>query len=416
MDTIAKIRFLLRPASLDLMRWLDSEKRDNLSLAQAPALRGLPIAERAALFEQRGLRAKAQAKQSQYDKMVYTPLGLMQMTSEPLAKAKVQRLIARGVTSLADLGCGLGGDSMHIPKSIAVVGLEKDLGTLLAYRHNVGQLRPVHAVLGDALNLPFKVDACLVDPARRLKADAKHWDGDAMSPSLAALENLMRSQNSVGIKLGPGLNPPPAFEHGEWEYMGFHDSCLELMVWTGRLGESGMVRATELPAGATLMVSRQDRDLAFEDLATEIETEPGRYLYEPVKCVVRAHLHGILAQRHALRLLDPRIAYLTGDSRVDDPMLKRYALVRELPYEIATIRSAFKAADIGEVTVKKRGIAIIPEQIRAKVRHVGGRSAATLIMTRVGAEPRVFWVKPEGFTDSVRDGEAGLADDEMIAD
>lgn len=416
MDTTTKIRFLLQPNSLRLLSLLAQDSRDDLALAQSSLLRGFPVAERAALLEQRALRQRGAAKQGRAGEMVFTALGWMQMTSESLAHGKAKRLGERGIHTLADLCCGLGGDSMHLPDSMRVIGVDKDLGTLLAYRHNVALHRSVFAVQADAMQRPFQAQACLIDPARRAKAGGQHWNGEELMPGLNALLELVRRQKHVGIKLGPGLNPPEEFQEGEWEYLGLRDSCLELMVWCGDLGDSGLVRATEWPSGATLAASREEAAEAFRDFPQDDEEQPGSYLYEPVKCVVRAHLHALLAERMGLRLLDARIAYLTGDNRVDHPLLKRYALVRELSADLGEIKAAFRAADVGQVTVKKRGVPIVPEQVRAKVIRPGGSESATLIFTRVGQKRRVFWVKPEGLSQSVDDGEAGLSDDEFIPD
>ena len=46
----AKIAFLLRPESLDLLRGLCADPRDDLALSSSPALRGLPVAQRTALL------------------------------------------------------------------------------------------------------------------------------------------------------------------------------------------------------------------------------------------------------------------------------------------------------------------------------------------------------------------------------
>ncbi len=412
MNNAAKIRFLLQPETLVLLDQLMLDRRDDLALAQSPLLRSLPVGERAALLEQRALRQRGALKQRLAHCMVWTPLGLMQMTSEALAEAKVNRFAKAGVASLGDLCCGLGGDSLKMPKTIQVVGIDRDEATLLAYRHNVGLVRTAMAVLGDANDMPAHFDACIIDPARRPKGSRENWGDSEMMPSLAQLMDIRSKQPHLAIKLGPGLSLPEAFHDAESEYLGWKDACLELMVWCGSLGEQDTVRATEWPSGASITALRRDRDESFLDLGDNCEENPSGYLYEPVKCVVRAHLHAVLAQSQGLRLLDPRIAYLTGTQSVAHPLLKRYAIKRELSADLGRIKAVFRDEDIGEVTVKKRGVALIPEKVRAEVVKRGGKNRATLIFTRIGEKRRAFWVEPEFSEDSVCDGEGSLADDE----
>lgn len=408
-----------------------ADTRDDLAMAQAPFMRGLKPVERQALMEQRSLRRKAKAKQARAEAMLFTALGCMQMTSQSLGEAKALRFANRGLKRIVDYTCGMGGDTLHAPPNLEVIGVDRDEATLLCYRHNARLHRDrVLAVLGDATRSPVRANACLLDPARRPKAGMNHWDGDGMVPGWDDLESLVGSHEAVGIKLGPGLTPPEVFNTHEFEYLGLNDACLELMIWAGALGDAGMIRATEWPSGESVVATRQERDESFialsaeaADAADSVEAGggagPGTYLYEPVKCVVRAHLHGILAYRYGLRLLDPRIAYLTGDLSIESPLLKRYAILREMPHDLGEIRTIFKREGIGVVTVKKRGSSIVPEQVRAKVRHAGVEGAATLVFTRMGERRKVFWVKPEGAAagrgESVGDVEGGLADDEMVA-
>src|SRR5256885_15057963 len=106
----AKIAFLLRPESLELLRRLCADPRDDLALASSPALRGFPAAQRTALLEQRKLRLKAVRKRPEALGMIFTALGLEQMTHADLAAYKASRLPA-SLSTFADLCCGLGGDS-----------------------------------------------------------------------------------------------------------------------------------------------------------------------------------------------------------------------------------------------------------------------------------------------------------------
>jgi hypothetical protein len=152
----AKVAFLLMPASLELLRGLCADPRDELALAGSPALRSLPAPYRIALLEQRKLRLKGVRKRPEAIEMIFTQLGLEQITHAELAAYKASRL-PESLASVADLCCGLGGDSLYLPSRLKVCGVDRSQGTLLAYRHNLALRRPGHmtaAVMADVEAAP----------------------------------------------------------------------------------------------------------------------------------------------------------------------------------------------------------------------------------------------------------------------
>jgi hypothetical protein len=385
-DLEAKIAFLLRPDSLALLRALCADTRDDLALAQSSQLRGLGSAERIALLEQRKLRRKAAEKRPEAAAMIFTPLGLEQMTHAVLAGYKASRLPV-SLGSLADLCCGLGGDSLSIPPGIRLCGVDRSRGTLLAYRHNVSLRRSAAAVEAEVAASPVRAEAAFIDPSRRTAERSDRWQDADLSPGWDGLERLIARYGNMGIKLGPGLALPDFLEPYEWEYLGLKDECLEAVVWTGSLGRPGMVRAVELPSGASVEALRADVPDSFGEPAP-----PGAYLYEPVKSVVRAHLFGVLADRCRLRLIDSRIAYLSGDVPVSDPLLKAYRIERELPFQPRAIKDFLRREEVGRLEIKKRGVNLVPEEFRAGLR-LSGPNEGTLFFTRVMDRKTVFWTK-----------------------
>src|SRR5699024_2397964 len=67
------------------------------------------------------LRSRARAKFGEFaDSMLFTPDGLEQATRLPVAALHAQRFRRAGISSVADLGCGIGGDAM----ALAGLGLD----------------------------------------------------------------------------------------------------------------------------------------------------------------------------------------------------------------------------------------------------------------------------------------------------
>jgi hypothetical protein len=228
-----------------------------------------------------------------------------------------------------------------------------------------------------------------LDPARRMAGKGDHWDEGDLSPGWSVMEALVSRYRNMAIKLGPGSAPPSFLEEHEWEYLGLNDECLELTVWTGAAGRPGLVKATELPEGASVEAWRADLADTFG------RVEPiGAWLFEPVKSVVRAHLFGVLAARHNLWQIDPRIAYLSGSGPVASPLLKSYRVLRELPFDLKAIREFLRKEEVGRLEIKKRGVGIVPEEVRAGLK-LSGPNEGTLFFTKVMERKSAFWTRAE---------------------
>ncbi len=383
-----------------MLRQITLDAREDLALAGSPALRALPPWKRAALLEQRALRVKALRKQPRAAEMLFTALGQQQMTTEAVAIYKAGRL-PEGVRTIADLCCGLGGDSMRLPADIAVLGVDLSEETLRAWRHNTSLYRDklTWAVRADVTRLETqggKVDGVFLDPARRTLAESyteRDFDAEP-EPGWEALAAVTRRFGNAALKLSPGTRLPDLFENAECEYIGLRDECLELTVRTGAFGRPGWVRAAELhPDGvggftaAIVEAPAVDLDATFGNVA-----EPGAWFYEPVKSVVRAHLFGVVAEQHGLWQLDARLAYLGGDRRVESPLLKRYRVIKVLGVDEAVLKAEIKAAEVGILEIKKRGLDIKPEEWRKKLKPKGPNSA-TLVFTRLMGKASVLWVE-----------------------
>jgi hypothetical protein len=68
-------------------------------------------------------------------------------------------------------------------------------------------------------------------------------------------------------------------------------------------------------------------------------------------------------------------------------------VLEELPYREKALRQALRARDVGRLTIKKRGVAVVPEQLRRAL-SLSGPNEATIVMTRVAGEGTCLLVKP----------------------
>ena len=92
-------------------------------------------------------------------------------------------------------------------------------------------------------------------------------------------------------------------------------------------------------------------------------------------------------------LLDPRIAYVATDVDRATPFAVRYEVLGEAPFALKALRAHLRGLGYGDVIVKKRGVAVDPEELRRRLRLGGGGPTATLVMTRTDAGPMALRVR-----------------------
>jgi hypothetical protein len=64
-----------------------------------------------------------------------------------------------------------------------------------------------------------------------------------------------------------------------------------------------------------------------------------------------------------------------------------------LPFGVKRLRGLLRDRGVGRVTVKKRGTAVTPEELRRQLR-LRGDGEATVVLTRVAGEQSVLLVRP----------------------
>jgi hypothetical protein len=119
----------------------------------------------------------------------------------------------------------------------------------------------------------------------------------------------------------------------------------------------------------------------------------GTFFYEPDGAVIRAGLVTAVAAGVQGHLVDRRIAYVSGDAAFHTPFARSYRVVEELPYREKPLRAALRERNIGTLTIKKRGVDIVPEQLRKRL-ALRGDEAATVVLTRVAGQGTALLVEP----------------------
>src|SRR5690625_5209745 len=118
-DADAAVRALepvLQPGGWDLLNSLPPYREDDaLRLGASLREAGHSPELVSAVLTQSRLRARASEKFGEFaSSMLLTPHGLEQATRLPIAALHAQRFQEAGISTVADLGCGIGGDAMAL--------------------------------------------------------------------------------------------------------------------------------------------------------------------------------------------------------------------------------------------------------------------------------------------------------------
>ena len=377
---ISELVELLSPEGLRLLDSLPPYETSHDALKSVADLRkaGHSPARVAAVLSQSRLRARAASKFGPFaERMLFTEAGLEQATRLKVAALHAGRFQRAGLTSIADLGCGIGADALAIAAlDIAVMAVEKDEVTAALAAFNLAPWSNARVEHADATEVDLAgIDGIYLDPARRDGARRLNNPSD-WTPSLDFAFDLA-SRYPTGIKLGPGIDRDLIPEDAEAQWVSVDHDVVELGLWFGVLARPGIRRA------ALVITAAGSFELtAAEDSADAEVGALGEYIYEPDGSVIRARLIGDLARQLDARMLSDSIAYLTSDTAVATPFATCFKVIDSFPYDEKRLKKELATRGIGTLEIKKRGIDVDPAQLRKKL-SLKGKVSATVILTRV---------------------------------
>ena len=403
---------------------------DTLGAVTSLRSRGFSPEDSSAIISLAQARTRARTKFGERARtLMLTQEASEQATRPVIAHYRADRL-ARVPGLVADLGCGIGSDTaVYAAARGSVVAVELDPLTASFAAANLAFCPRARVYSGDVTAYDPASGAgseatltdgagaspaiLWLDPARRELRGARKaqterlFDPEAFSPPFSFVLNLARTGMPMGVKLGPGFphegipspediaseaNPAPRIE-AEW--IQSEGSLAELVLWFNALAQEGVARTAtsvrELPAGPADRVpsvaeaTGEVADLlppyeavSFRSALTAAEAErsvevpvslpqPGEYLLEPAPAIVRSHLVAEFAQSIGAQLLDEHLAYLRSAEPVEHSLVACYEVLEEIPLQEKQLKRWVREQGFTALTVKKRGVDIVPEQLRARL-------------------------------------------------
>ncbi len=389
--TLDDLHFLRSPEG---ERWLQEIATSPITphnhLQIAASLRQhLPANQARAVLETAVLRQQAAAKFSRAEQMFFTRPALEQASSEVVAHYRTTRFVAASYSHIADLGCSVGGDALALAAHARVTGVEWDPLRLAMAQENVrvyGHGANFHPLQADLQELtPFPVDAVFFDPGRRDERGRRFYSVHDYQPPLSLITRWHNGGvKDTAVKISPGVDyaeiPPTA----EAEFISVYGEVKECVLWSGGLHSGRRRRATLLPGGHTLT------DADMPTIAPAVMS-PQAYLYEPDGAVIRAHLIEALAHRLEASKIDAEIAYLTAVTAQATPFAHCYRIEAYFPFQLKRLRHYLHARNVGQVTIKKRGSPLDPDQLQQQLRLRGPKEHHRIVfLTHIQGQAAVI--------------------------
>ena len=391
----AALTLLLSPEGWALLRALPRyDERLAMVLSERLQREGVdPVLVAAALTQSR-LRTRAREKFDDFaDGMLFTTAGLEQATRLNVGARHAQRYTAAGCTRVADLTCGIGGDSMAFAAlGLTVLAVDLDELTAAIATVNLRHFPETEVRHADGLTLDLLaegVDGVFADPARRTAGGRRRHDPSAYSPPLDDVLAVRSTVPALGVKVGPAIAHTAVPADAEAQWVSADGDVVEAGLWFGALAPDGPGRSALVLRGSRATTLREPAD----GLVAPEVGPVGGYLYEPDGAVIRAGLVALVAEQVRGRLLDSTIAYVTSDHLTATDVAQAYRVLDVLPFGLKRLRTALRERGVGRLTIKKRGTAVVPEQLRKQL-DLRGDEEATIVLTRVAGSQQVLVVEP----------------------
>jgi SAM-dependent methyltransferase len=384
------VRWLLTGEGQQLLEQAGETEGDDPLKAHERLRRHASGAQVAVALTQVDLRRRAETKFGDLAaRMYFTPEGLEQATRLPVADHRAARIAATGLETVVDLGCGIGGDLVGFARAgLTAAGVDRDPVRVAVAEANLAALSLGGAVrVADAAEVdtaPF--DVAYADPARRT-ARGRTFDPADFTPPWSFVESLL--VRDACVKLAPGLPHDLVPDGVEAEWVSDHREVKEAVLWSGRLATARR-RATVIGDGGLATLTEDDDPYAGKPPPTG---GLAAFFYEPDGAVIRAGLVTAVAAGVGGQLLDEHIAYVVSDKAFRTPFARSYRVLEQVPYREKQLRAALRERGIGRLTIKKRGVSVVPEELRKRL-SLRGDVEATLVLTRVAGRGTALLVEP----------------------
>lgn len=298
-------------------------------------------------------------------------------------------------SSIDDLCCGMGGDSFFLSKETEVRGYDLSPERVSMYRFNTRAMGFERtAEIADVRTIKNRGEYFTIDSARRERLGDNQRDFSELAPTFSEILEIAKRYRGGMAKLPPGYPTDEFPPDAEIAYLGSRNDCRECLVFFGEMARHpGRVRAVAIGE------NDEPREWLSETPLSEISELPTgpleEFIAEPIPVLVRSHLFSEIALKTSptASLLSPGIAYATSSEPLDNFAFHNYRVLGRVPLSTGKVKALLKAHDIGKLTLKKRGVEIVPE---AEIKRLSpkGSGEGILFYTRINGEKTAILAVP----------------------
>lgn len=313
------------------------------------------------------------------DAVIPSDLSLEQCSSQAAADYKrglLEKHFPGGVSSVTDLTCGLGVDSLAFSKAaVKVLSFERSPLLVEAARDNFSRFGADNIEVrceevGPDTILP-DCEVFYADPARRDGAGRKVFRLEDCSPDIRPLLPVMMGKSSlVLLKLSPMADISLlAGEFGkalkEVHIVSLHSEVKELLCILDNSGQEGYaISVVDLDTPQDSFSFRPD-----EEKSAKAEyagcAQAGQYLHEPCPGLLKSGAFHLTGERFGLKEADKATRLYLSDNALSSPLFKTYLIEHALPFGGAGIKEARRLYP--EAGVSARNIPMTSDALRRRL-------------------------------------------------
>lgn len=299
--------------------------------------------------------------------------GVEQASGASVAAYKAQRMreTLGSDAIVADLCCGIGGDSMAMSDAgLNVLAVDHvALRAWMAWQNGGARVR---AACADVASLDVSGTAIHLDPARRdEQGDKRSWRLEDYQPGPEVIGRLIDQSPAAAVKLSPGIDKQALPWAGELEFISDHGRLVQAILWCGGFAKDERA-ATLIDETGTHRVGGKPSSPRYQ--------AAGRYLYTFDASVERADLVGQLSSMLDAPSIHPRLGLLTSERVIDSPWATGFELIDQLPWRPKRVKQWLSANDGGLIEVKTRGKACDPDQTQRDLRGKGATPYTVFVL------------------------------------
>ena len=305
-------------------------------------------------------------------------LAFEQATARDISEYKAK--LWKNGAKISDLCCGMGGDSFWLPSGIAANGADIAPERVLMFNENMKRLELPHIAFAQNALDARGSDFFCIDPARR----------GGLNPSFESILELSKKFCGGMVKLPPAHPENELPKESDVLYLGNANDCRECLMLTGIFGK-GIIRAVAICENETFEWQCEKNELQNTILETK---KLGNFILEPVPVLVRSHLFLSEAKKCDFWQIDSTLAYLSCENlSTKYAGFTAYKVIEQSTLSTNNVKAMLKKHGIGKITLKKRGVEVVPE---AEIRRLApkGEGDGILFYTRILGEKQAILAEP----------------------